>query len=148
MDNQTNDVRPDQMQGLEFLPVRERWDQTSYAVASFLARYRDLTLRAYRQDMLAFLRWCAGITATRPAAGRAAASRAVLALDGVPRAGSGDDRAPLRDGRRVLQVRRPGRERYGEPDPGRDPAQDRLGRATPNRAAPARVRRPADGRPA
>jgi integrase/recombinase XerD len=41
-----------------YLPARERWDQTSYAVASFLARYRDLTLRAYRQDMLAFLRWC------------------------------------------------------------------------------------------
>ena len=45
--------------GVEFLPTRERWDQTSYAVASFLARYRDLTLRAYRQDMLAFLTWCA-----------------------------------------------------------------------------------------
>jgi integrase/recombinase XerD len=46
------------VEGVDYLPARERWDQTSYAVASFLARYRDLTLRAYRQDMLAFLRWC------------------------------------------------------------------------------------------
>ena len=59
MDTQTNGVGPAQVDGLEYLPARERWDQTSYAVASFLARYRDLTLRAYRQDMLAFLRWCA-----------------------------------------------------------------------------------------
>ena len=55
MDNVMDSV----MEGVEFLPARERWDQTSYAVASFLARYRDLTLRSYRQDMLAFLRWCA-----------------------------------------------------------------------------------------
>ena len=46
------------LEGVEFLPAREHWDSTSYAVASYLARYRDLTLRAYRQDMLAFLRWC------------------------------------------------------------------------------------------
>jgi len=52
-------VTDHEVQGVEFLPARERWDQTSFAVASFLARYRDLTLRAYRQDMLAFLRWCA-----------------------------------------------------------------------------------------
>jgi hypothetical protein len=39
--------------------VRERLDVTSYAVASFLARYRGMTLRAYKQDMRAFLRWCA-----------------------------------------------------------------------------------------
>ena len=63
MDNMTargTEAVPDEVvEGVEFLPARERWDQTSYAVASFLARYRDLTLRAYRQDMLAFLRWCA-----------------------------------------------------------------------------------------
>jgi site-specific recombinase XerD len=47
------------MDTVEYLPAREHWDQTSYAVASFLARYRDLTLRAYRHDMLAVLRWCA-----------------------------------------------------------------------------------------
>ena len=40
-------------------------------VASFLARYRNLTLRVYRQDILAFLRWCAErqlapLTAERP----------------------------------------------------------------------------------
>jgi site-specific recombinase XerD len=33
-------------------------DPNDYAVASFLARYRGMTLRAYRQDLLAFLRWC------------------------------------------------------------------------------------------
>ncbi len=59
------------VEGVEDLPARERWDQTSYTVESFLARYRDLTLRAYRQDMLAFLRWCADrqlapLTAERP----------------------------------------------------------------------------------
>lgn len=32
---------------------------TDYALASFLARYRGATLRAYKQDLLAFLRWCA-----------------------------------------------------------------------------------------
>ena len=47
------------MEHVENLPARDRWDQTSYAVASFLARYRGATLRAYKQDMLAFLRWCA-----------------------------------------------------------------------------------------
>ena len=59
MDSETSDVGPAAVEGVEFLPARERWNQTSYAVASFLARHRDLTLRAYRQDMLAFLRWCA-----------------------------------------------------------------------------------------
>jgi len=34
-------------------------DATEYALASFLARYRGATLRAYQQDLLAFLRWCA-----------------------------------------------------------------------------------------
>jgi integrase/recombinase XerD len=34
-------------------------DVTDYALASFLARYRGATLRAYKQDLLAFLRWCA-----------------------------------------------------------------------------------------
>ena len=58
-DNVTGTVMDDVVEGVEFLPARERWDQTSYAVASFLARYRGLTLRAYRQDMLAFLTWCA-----------------------------------------------------------------------------------------
>jgi site-specific recombinase XerD len=48
-----------EMDHAENLPVRERWDQTSYAVASYLARYRGMTLRAYKQDMLAFVRWCA-----------------------------------------------------------------------------------------
>jgi integrase/recombinase XerD len=47
------------MDSSPFLPVRERLDVTSYAVASFLARYRGMTLRAYKQDMRAFLRWCA-----------------------------------------------------------------------------------------
>ena len=59
MDSETSDVGPAAVEGVEFLLARERWDRTSYAVASFLARHRDLTLRAYRQDMLAFLRWCA-----------------------------------------------------------------------------------------
>lgn len=59
------------METVQYLPARERIDQTSYAVASFLARYRGATLRAYRQDMLAFLRWCAArelapLTAERP----------------------------------------------------------------------------------
>lgn len=31
---------------------------TDYALASFLARYRGATLRAYQRDLLAFLRWC------------------------------------------------------------------------------------------
>ena len=34
-----------------------RLDPNDYAAASFLARYRRMTLRAYRQDLLAFLRW-------------------------------------------------------------------------------------------
>lgn len=59
MDIETSSAADDVVEGVDFLPARERWDQTSYAVASFLVRYRDLTLRAYRQDMLSFLRWCA-----------------------------------------------------------------------------------------
>lgn len=46
------------MDEVGYLPVRERLDITSYAVASFLARYRGMTLRAYKQDTKAFLRWC------------------------------------------------------------------------------------------
>lgn len=46
------------MDDYEVLPARKRWDPTSYAVACFLARYRDATLRAYRQDLLVFLNWC------------------------------------------------------------------------------------------
>ena len=55
MDNVVNDANVT----LGQLPARERWDESGYAVASFLARYRDLTLRAYRQDLRAFLTWCA-----------------------------------------------------------------------------------------
>ena len=39
-DNVMGTVMDDVVEGVEFLPARERWDQTSYAVASFLARYR------------------------------------------------------------------------------------------------------------
>ena len=41
------------------LPLPTSMDPTSYACASFLARYRGDTFRAYSQDMTAFLRWCA-----------------------------------------------------------------------------------------
>jgi integrase/recombinase XerD len=40
------------------LPLPARLDITSYACASFLARYRGATLRAYSQDIAAFLNWC------------------------------------------------------------------------------------------
>lgn len=44
---------------MDVLPVGWVLDQTTrLAVMSFLARYRDATLRAYGQDMQAFLRWC------------------------------------------------------------------------------------------
>ncbi len=33
-------------------------DATAYAAASFLSRYRGATLRAYTQDLRAFLAWC------------------------------------------------------------------------------------------
>jgi integrase/recombinase XerD len=36
-----------------------RPEATQYAALSFLARYRGDTLRAYSQDLRAFLRWCA-----------------------------------------------------------------------------------------
>ena len=39
MDSKTSNVGPAAVEGVGFLPARERWDQTSYAVAS----YRDLT---------------------------------------------------------------------------------------------------------
>jgi site-specific recombinase XerD len=35
-------------------------DPAGYAAASFLARYRGATLRAYKQDLRAFFTWCAG----------------------------------------------------------------------------------------
>ncbi len=101
MDNQVNDGTSNMVDGVVFLPARERWDPTSYAVASFLARYRGLTLRAYRQDMLAFLRWCAErrlepLSAERP--------HLELYLRWMEAEGpcAGDDRPPVRDGRRVL----------------------------------------------
>jgi site-specific recombinase XerD len=47
------------MTDFETLPARERWTETDLALVSFLARYRGATLRAYRQDLLAFVRWCA-----------------------------------------------------------------------------------------
>ncbi len=40
------------------LPLPTSMDPTSYACASFLARYRGDTFRAYSQDLTAFLRWC------------------------------------------------------------------------------------------
>lgn len=43
---------------LERLPVLDRRSET--AVLGFLARYRGATLRAYRQDLRAFVAWCAG----------------------------------------------------------------------------------------
>ena len=45
MDSDTSGKGPTAVEGVEFLPARERWDQTSVAVASFLVRYRDLTFR-------------------------------------------------------------------------------------------------------
>ncbi len=47
------------MRDYELLPSSAAIDPTQYALASFLARYRGSTLRAYQQDLLAFLRWCA-----------------------------------------------------------------------------------------
>jgi integrase/recombinase XerD len=41
------------------VPLSEAPDLTGFACASFSARYRDATLRAYGQDLGAFLRWCA-----------------------------------------------------------------------------------------
>ena len=38
--------------------VPTKLDVTRLAVASFLARYREPTLTAYRQDVKAFLGWC------------------------------------------------------------------------------------------
>ena len=35
MDSDTSDVGPAAVEGVEFLPARERWDPTSFAVASF-----------------------------------------------------------------------------------------------------------------
>jgi site-specific recombinase XerD len=46
------------MPDFELVPVAAAIDTTSYAIASFLARYRGSTLRSYRQDLLAWVRWC------------------------------------------------------------------------------------------
>jgi site-specific recombinase XerD len=43
----------------QLLPAVPHGDATTYAALSFLARYRGDTLRAYRQDLQAFLHWCA-----------------------------------------------------------------------------------------
>ena len=44
----------------QLVPVDVVLEQTTrLAVMSFLARYRDSTLRAYSQDLQAFLRWAA-----------------------------------------------------------------------------------------
>ena len=40
------------------LPATAFADPASYAAASFLARYRGATLRAYKQDLRAFFTWC------------------------------------------------------------------------------------------
>lgn len=41
------------------LPALIATDQsTQFAIIAFLARYRGATLRAYTQDLRAFLRWC------------------------------------------------------------------------------------------
>lgn len=56
----------------ELLPLSVAWDATTrLAVMGFLARYRGATLRAYGQDLQAYLRWCAErdlqpLLATRP----------------------------------------------------------------------------------
>lgn len=46
------------MSDYELIICGPQFDPNDCAVASFLARYRGMTLHAYREDLLAFLRWC------------------------------------------------------------------------------------------
>lgn len=121
-------------------------DVTRFAVAGFLARYREPTLSAYRRDRRCFWTWCLG---TKPAAavGAAAARRAVPAGAGATRLPPGDGQPATVDGCRAVQVRRPRRPRPGEPDARRPAAAGAVGRAAPHRAAPAGVRRRLDRHP-
>ena len=47
------------MSDATLVPLSDQPDLTGFACASFLAGYRGGTLRAYGQDLAAFLRWCA-----------------------------------------------------------------------------------------
>lgn len=46
------------MNDFEMIVRGPQLNPNDYAAASFLARYRGMTLRAYKQDLLAFFRWC------------------------------------------------------------------------------------------
>ncbi len=129
------------------LAVRwERPDATQYAALSFLARYRGDTLRAYKQDLRAFLGWCADhgvepLQAQRP--------QLELYLRWMEQQGL----APATIGRRFTTVA--GFYRYAVidghcpegPVPSSDATAGAVGGAAPHRAPPARVRRPAHRRP-
>ena len=87
---------------------------TNFALISFLARYRGDTLRAYQQDLKAYVRWRRPSVAAL--AGHTAAPGAVRAVDGGPRLRARDDRPALHHRRRLLPLRRARRPPAGRPE--------------------------------
>ncbi len=61
------------------------FDASDFAAAGFLARYREPTTSAYRQDLRCFWQWCADHQPARAADGEAAAPGAVPARPGTAR---------------------------------------------------------------
>jgi len=127
-------------------PARYRHRAVGDRCGGLLGSYRELTLSAYRRDLLCFWQWCADhqlppLAVRRP--------HLELYLRG-PRSAwlcPSHHQPPPVHRRRDVQVRGHRRARCDQPDHGGDPAAGAVGGAAPHGAAPAGVRGRAQRRP-
>jgi len=121
-------------------------DVTRLAIASFLARYREPTLTAYRQDLKAFVAWCQQYDLEVLRVTRGELEMYVRHLEGRGYAAATIARR-FGTVATFLQVRRHRRGHPGEPGRCGHPAEGRLGGAEAHRPAPVEVRGVAVRRP-
>lgn len=114
-------------------------DPSSIAAADFLARYREPTVSAYRNDLRCRWAWCAQHELQPLQAQRAHLELHLRDLQDKGSAPATISRPPV-DRRRVVPLRRQRRSRGQEPDAIGQPTQRAVGGTTPNGAAPTGVR--------
>ena len=112
----------------------QRPDVTQYAALSFSARYRGDTLRAYTQDLRAFLRWRAE-HAVEPLQAQRPHLELYLRWMGTAGPGFRHHRPALHDRRGLLPLRRHRRALREGPVVGGDSAPRAVGGTAPPRAA-------------
>lgn len=129
----------------EFQPVLH--DPSSLASAGFLARYRELTASAYRNDLRCFWAWCPQHDVQPLKARRARLELYLPDLQDKGYAGRHGQSASV-DRRGPVPQRRHRPARHQQPHPGRHSAEGAVGGTVAHRAAAAGVRRRSDSRPA